>query len=251
MPERVERDLKLLADETTAARYLRTNLYSLYAHDARALLWWCNHDQAGLAHAPYDSWDGGYLTGFEEMTGMRPRARQRRREPAEFALEGEEGRSRFRITGDTKLFLEARGAEVLARETDGNPAFSRIGVGRGTVYLLAVPLEMHAARLPGPYHEPEAQPFWQIYRMVFEGQTRRAVRRRNPFVGVTEHPAADGSRPLVLINYSPDPQTVELELSPGWVAAETLHGPAPASDGTILNLQLPPNEATILRLRPE
>lgn len=40
-------------DEATAA-FTRINLFSLWANDARAFLWWCAHDQAHLAHPPYD-----------------------------------------------------------------------------------------------------------------------------------------------------------------------------------------------------
>ncbi|MDW7656440.1 MAG: cellulase family glycosylhydrolase [Bacillota bacterium] len=46
------------------ARYARTNLFSLWAHDCRGLLWWCAHDQAHLERAPYD-W-----TGMEQSLGL-------------------------------------------------------------------------------------------------------------------------------------------------------------------------------------
>ncbi len=42
------------ADAGNAAAYVRTNLFSLWAHDCRALLWWCAFDQDHLEHAPYD-----------------------------------------------------------------------------------------------------------------------------------------------------------------------------------------------------
>ena len=46
----------MIASERVAADYLRTALYSLWAHDCHGLFWWCAFDQAHLAHAPYD-WD--------------------------------------------------------------------------------------------------------------------------------------------------------------------------------------------------
>ena len=47
-----------------AARCARANLFSLWAHDCRGLLWWCAHDQTELMRAPYD-W-----TGMEQCLGL-------------------------------------------------------------------------------------------------------------------------------------------------------------------------------------
>jgi hypothetical protein len=44
----------MIANDEAAARFLRTILFSTWAHDLRGLLWWCAYDQTHLAHAPYD-----------------------------------------------------------------------------------------------------------------------------------------------------------------------------------------------------
>ena len=44
----------MVCSERVAADYIRTNLFSLWAHDCHGLLWWCAADQDHLAHAPYD-----------------------------------------------------------------------------------------------------------------------------------------------------------------------------------------------------
>ncbi len=44
----------MFASEPIAADYLRTILFSAWAHDLRGLLWWCAFDQSHLKHAPYD-----------------------------------------------------------------------------------------------------------------------------------------------------------------------------------------------------
>lgn len=41
-------------DQQIAAHIARVQALSLWAHDGRALLWWCAHDQCDLEHAPYD-----------------------------------------------------------------------------------------------------------------------------------------------------------------------------------------------------
>lgn len=44
----------ILASEQVAADFVRTALFSLWAHDCHGLLWWCAFDQLHLEHAPYD-----------------------------------------------------------------------------------------------------------------------------------------------------------------------------------------------------
>ena len=44
----------MIASEDVAAAYVRTVLFSLWAHDCHGLLWWCAYDQLHLEHAPYD-----------------------------------------------------------------------------------------------------------------------------------------------------------------------------------------------------
>ncbi|MBC8008853.1 MAG: beta-mannanase, partial [Burkholderiales bacterium] len=47
----------MVAGDGVSADFARVNLFSLWANDCRGFLWWCNHDQTALAHAPYD-WIG-------------------------------------------------------------------------------------------------------------------------------------------------------------------------------------------------
>lgn len=44
----------MFASEKIAAEYVRRNLYTLWAHDCKGFLWWCEADQKHLTHAPYD-----------------------------------------------------------------------------------------------------------------------------------------------------------------------------------------------------
>jgi len=43
-----------ICNEQVTAEYLRTTLYSSWAHDCRALLWWCAYDQDHLNFPPYE-----------------------------------------------------------------------------------------------------------------------------------------------------------------------------------------------------
>ena len=47
----------MITSDAVSADFGRVNLFSLWAHDCRAMAWWCAHDQTNLTHAPYD-WNG-------------------------------------------------------------------------------------------------------------------------------------------------------------------------------------------------
>ncbi|OGV33776.1 MAG: hypothetical protein A2020_11660 [Lentisphaerae bacterium GWF2_45_14] len=65
----------VFASEKIAADYIRTVLFSSWAHDHRALLWWCAYDQDHLAYAPYD-WNAveRYLGIFRKDRTPKPLA---------------------------------------------------------------------------------------------------------------------------------------------------------------------------------
>jgi hypothetical protein len=44
----------MLGSDAVASDFVRSCLFSLWAHDCHGLVWWCAYDQEHLAHAPYD-----------------------------------------------------------------------------------------------------------------------------------------------------------------------------------------------------
>ena len=52
------------ATERIAADFIRTVLFSAWAHDCHGVLWWCGVDFSHLSHAPYDWW------AFERELGL-------------------------------------------------------------------------------------------------------------------------------------------------------------------------------------
>ena len=340
----------MFCSEQIGADYLRTVLFSLWAHDCHGLLWWCGFDQQHLTHAPYDwaaverelglfrpdrspkpvlevlsrfgrfvrdlptaalpprrteavciltAWQdqwaaayssfvlatqagfdltfryagqplpdaelylmpsvrgwtsftqrfwrdlldrvrGGatlYLSGseclvyeFEETFGLQAETRHRRTGPAQIVLDGLPGQPALSANAAFKFTLSPTRAEVLGREADGNPAFTRADCGKGTAYFLSWAIEQDLAETPQVFDADGAVPFWRIYHRVAEPLLAgRVVRKAHPLVGVTEHPLAEDRRVVVLVNYSPRPQSVPLTLADGWSAAETWYGQAPAA----------------------
>jgi len=359
----------MVASETVAADVVRADLFSLWAHDARALLWWCAFDQAHLVHAPYDwtaverelglfredgtprpvlqelatfagllrklpfedlpprlvdgvavltqeqdhwgvaystfvlakqagfdvefqhegqplrharfyllpsikglrvisgrrlaelrgavaegatlyvSWDGGFLSGFESLTGVHVKTRQRRPGPAEVSFQDGPAPFRLCLQGEFGLTVEPSGAKVLATEADGNPVFTRFALGKGQVYFLAFPLEAMLSTTTGGLDPATAPPYWRVYSHLAENPPRdRALRKDAPQVGLTEHPLPGGGRIAVAINYSRRPASVRLEPTEGWRVETALVGEVTAAGDSSVTLTLAPAGAAVLRL---
>jgi hypothetical protein len=204
----------------------------------------------------YASWDGGFLSGFESLTGLRVKTRQRRAGPAELIFRTTTGGRaertpplRLAFGSEFSLALETAGAEVLAAEADGNPAFTRFTLGKGRVFFLSAPLEAMLATTTGGLDPTRAPPYWQVYRRLTEGvPSERALSKDAPQVGLTEHPLPGGGRVAVVVNYSRQPATVRLEVARGWRVEGALIGELPKAAGAGLSLSLPPAGATVLRL---
>ncbi len=152
----------------------------------------------------------GYITHFADLIGLRVQARYRRSGPA--SLLGAD-MPPLPLHSDIRYDFAESGAQVLLRESDGNPAFVCSAYGKGRIYLFSCPMEDYLARTPHALEHPEELPYYRIYDTLREAvATQKAFCMDNPQVGMTEHIQEDGSRTLVLINYSRVSQTVHLRM---------------------------------------
>lgn len=185
----------------------------------------------------YVSLDDALLPAFEQTFGVQVQTRARRTAPVSFNLQG----VAFHLPAPFRLDLAPSGAEILGREPDGNPAFTRFDYGQGEVFLLTAPIEHALADWPGGFHAPDAQPFWQIYRRLAQRQLAgRVVRKQHPMLGLTEHPLSPSERIIVAINYGPTPLNDQLVFAPGWQARQVWRGDLSGD-----HLTLPANEAAV------
>ncbi len=200
----------------------------------------------------YLSYAGGFLSHFEELTGLRVLTRAKRTGISTWTWADRT----FTLGGEYRLALEPTRADVLGVETDGNPAFSVAPYGKGRVYFLGFPLEMALTTTPGAFHTPEAQPFWTLYRHIAQPfMQARAVTKHHPMLGVTEHPLEAHRRVVVVINYSPEPVKTTLNLASGWTVGTVWYGasgldydPAQAARATVT---LPHNDALIITVEKQ
>lgn len=355
----------MICSDDVAAAYVRTVLFSAWAHDCRGFLWWCAYDQDRLEHAPYD-WNGverelgllradrtpkpvlaslasfrsclaglpckalpprltdgvcvlsqnqdqwaaafsafilarqagldlafrfadqelpesafylvpslcgdqglsrrawarllerveqgatllatcndALLSPFTVPFGLRVKSRAKRNAPARLLFSGRE----MTLRSPFRLELLPEGAQVLAAEADGNPAFTVHEVGKGRVLFLSVPLELALAETPGAFDPDTAPPYHGFYRAAAAGLSRAKVASQDvPTVGLTEHVLDKTTRLLVLVNYQPTPARCRLTLREPWRAAEAWRTTLPAATDGAWVVPVAPNDAAVLRI---
>lgn len=171
----------------------------------------------------YISCDNGFLSGFEAVTGMEIQTRRKRRSPGIAHFD----KFDLPITMGLELELLATRAEVLAKDDNGLPIFSRGELGAGEVYFLGFPMEMQLTKTPGVFDGDKPDQFWRVYQTIINKRRNdRVATKRHPQVGITEHIIDQGSRVVVLINYSPSPVESGFKLSSDWQIKDTFYGDA-------------------------
>ena len=159
--------------------------------------------------ALYLSLNDGILSEFEAFTGFRVIRSCRRGDRGNILYDGK----RIPYERKYQFELEARGGEVLARDEDHRILFGKHNYGKGTVYLLNVPIEEMLL------HNPEIGDAAEIYRAVKQPE----VKTGNPFVGVTLH-AGQNKTYAVLINYSNQEQKTALRFESEKANCSVLYG---------------------------
>lgn len=194
----------------------------------------------------YISYDGGLLSEFEEVTGLRVEARDER-SGGRFRFQAESRNSELSMAGGAHLVLNAIRAEVLGAEADNNPVFCRASYGKGTVYFLACAPEPELVKQPGTFHGESAESYWHIYQAFsLAARAKRIVSKSLPHVGLTEH-ALDGRQRLaVAINYAPSPAQETFSLRKGWKISKVFYGDF--SDRKSGAAAIKPNDALIFQV---
>lgn len=194
----------------------------------------------------YVSMSDGILAPFDEIVGLECQTMQKRSSLAVFEFGGHS----FSVASPCRINFEVKGAEIISAESDGNPLFTSFKLGKGKVFFLSVPVETYSAGLPGAFHLPDSMPFWKIYSMVAGDLIgKRLVGKKNPFIGVTEHEVSASEKIVVAINYSSADIVDEFSIASGWKLSETLYGKVPEKASSSVSVNIPANDAVVLRFR--
>lgn len=211
-------------------------------------LWLALLDRVDAGAVLYVSSCDAFIARFKDTIGLEVLTREQRSGSAEIQCKDGDGEFRVSAIAGTRLTFSENGAEVLARETDGNPAWVCKRRGKGQIHYLSVPVEVFMANTPGAFHQEAMGPIWRVYRQVAAAaRLDRVISKDNPFVGITEHPDGATTRIAVLINYSPTASDLTLTLARGWRVAGTLIGGIVQDN----RFRIPANDALVIKLESD
>ena len=146
---------------------------------------------------------------------------------------------------DHTVKIIARECETLGRASDGEPVFMRFRNGKGKVYMINAPIDNETIARSDTVTGKNVEPFYLMLQEVAKdsGLPRRIVKDDCPYVGITEHPTADGGEIVVAINF--EPRDVECR-----VAVDGAVGKIWRGDVTGSRIRLAANEAAVFEIKP-
>ena len=180
----------------------------------------------------YISSNGGIISEFESLTGMRINDSDTKKENVKIEINGKEIASKY---GARRNFLSSVGARVVA-ESNGMPVFTEYTYGKGKVYYLDFPLENNLAYEEYAFDGDAYELYKYIFREKIEGKKIYFANRDS---STTYHEdKRSGKKYAVTVNYSQNPQPPVFALN-GVKIKKALYG----NKNTI-----PPYDALVLEL---
>jgi len=166
----------------------------------RAQRMWREKARAGATVMVLHGGNSRY-THFREWTGLKVDYGCRNAIDRTFSHKGRTMSVHDNFT--TKLLPD--GAEILARAKDGEPVLSVFPCGKGKVIVVNGPVDAQAVNRADCFTGKEVVPYWTLFATAKEqaGIRMKVEKRDCPWVGLTEHPRADGTTIVLAINFEP------------------------------------------------
>jgi len=140
----------------------------------------------------YISHNGGFLSEFEKVTGLRPVSRRSISRNVDFEIDNE------KVSVTSKVFTEFENisSNVLLKNND-EIILSENKYGDGKVYFITLPIEEYLSNVSGGFEKP----FYKLYQQISEVKT--CVMEKSSNVGFTVH--QDNDKDVYMFtNYSFD-----------------------------------------------
>ena len=136
------------------------------------------------------------------------------------------------------------GAEVLGKTASGEPIFTKFKNGKGTVLTCNAPIDRQAIARTDTFTGENIHPYYLVMREAAKIAGLKSVVEKGdcPWVGFTEHPAADGSTIVMAINF--EPRAMECPVKINGTVGRVWRGEV--KDGKVV---LGPNEAALFEVR--
>lgn len=159
------------------------------------------------------SYNGGILSGFEELTGLSVIETEQGNFCEKTVISGYE----IEYSQKRKLLSEPTTAEVLAKDSSGNPVLSRNKLGLGEVYFCAFAPEALSICKNSAFERN----MHEIYKLCFNDiLSDKPIKTKNDSLFVTEH-YKDDELYCVICNYSNEDQSLDVDISPDYVIKKT------------------------------
>ena len=144
----------------------------------------------------------------------------------------------------TTVRLQPAEAEVLGKTADGEPAFTRFLLGKGQTLVCNAPLDSQTVARTDVLTGEAIQPYYLVFREAagYAGVRHVVEKGDCPYVGLTEHPTADGSTIAVAINF--EPRTMECPIKVNGTIGSVWRG-----DVTAGRIRIGPNEAAVFEVK--
>lgn len=157
------------------------------------------------------TYNGGFLFNMEEMLGLKSHGSVTTNKHHKASFEFGE----LEYFVEREILLSSVGAEVLAKNEEGNIVFSKNKYGKGTIYFLNFPLER---MLYDKYAAFNDTLWYKIYEIVGENVLKnKIVVSKNPQIVTTLHKLNSDKFVVCAVNYSDKNQKNELVVKDGWV----------------------------------
>lgn len=144
----------------------------------------------------------------------------------------------------TTVRLISKEASVLGKTTDGEMAFTRFSFGKGQMLVCNSPLDRQAIARTDVLTGERIQPYYLVLREAAKlAGVKHVVEKGDcPYVGITEHPAADGSTVVVAINF--EPRAIRCPIRVNGAVGDIWRGEVTAND-----IRLEANEAAVFSVK--
>jgi hypothetical protein len=186
----------------------------------------------------YISFNDCFLTDLDEVCGAVITKREQTNDCGHYKF------ADFELTLPRKIHraMACRGAEVLARDTEGNPVFFKNQYGKGTVYTAAFELEDIIANHAN-FYKTDA---WKVYSILF-AEKKRLLATDKPLVLASDHLFDENHGVSLVRNCTDQVASVNLTLARSW----NITGHYSDVEGVRLrglSLSLPPESGIVITI---
>jgi hypothetical protein len=160
-----------------------------------------------------------------------------------FELKSAPGRKMTAYDATTSKLL-AGDAEVIGKTADGEPVVFKFANGKGTVITCNAPIDRQAIARSDAFTGEKIHPYYLVLKEAAKiAGVKQVVEKGDcPYVGITEHPAADGRTIVMAINFEPREMVCSVKIN-GRVG-NVWRGSVNADE-----IRLAPNEVALFEVR--